>query len=275
MASKRVSAPSKNRNRKEKNENHFYGILSDKEILKEIKKGNIVIYPFNESQLGNASYDVTLGMFYYRENITTTPIVNPFSKSFIDKVWQGPKKAVSIKYIFDHLNTFKKFVEKRAKELNLKLPKNFIRALIEELEQFKEDEHIILLFPKEMILAHTNEFIGGRNYINTSLKTRSSWARSFIDVCRSAGWGDIGYINRWTMEITNHSLSKIIPLVVGERIAQIVFFKATTPSKSYEQKGKYQYAAELHELITSWKPEMMLPRLYIDYEKKIKNEKNI
>lgn len=34
----------------------------------------------------------------------------------------------------------------------------------------------------------------------------------------------MGYINRWTMEITNNSQHYSIPLVVGRRIAQIVFF---------------------------------------------------
>ncbi len=34
----------------------------------------------------------------------------------------------------------------------------------------------------------------------------------------------IGYINRWTMEITNNSRHYAIPLVVGRRVAQIVFF---------------------------------------------------
>jgi hypothetical protein len=54
--------------------------------------------------------------------------------------------------------------------------------------------------------------------------------------------GDVGYINRWTMEITNNSRYYSIPLVVGRRIAQIVFFDTigTIQGRSYEQVGKYQ-----------------------------------
>src|SRR5690348_8641441 len=48
--------------------------------------------------------------------------------------------------------------------------------------------------------------------------------KSLISVMQCAGWGDIGYVNRWTMEITNNSRHYSIPLVVGRRCAQIVFF---------------------------------------------------
>lgn len=57
------------------------------------------------------------------------------------------------------------------------------------------------------------------------MKARSSIGRNFIEVCKCAGWGDVGYINRWTMEITNNSSHYAIPLVVGRRIGQIIFFE--------------------------------------------------
>ena len=119
--------------------------------------------------------------------------------------------------------------------------------------------------PGETILAHTQEFIGGKNHITTLMKARSSTGRNFIEVCKCAGWGDVGYVNRWTMEITNNSKNYIIPLVVGRRIAQIVFFE-TGPirEKDYAASGKYASSTNLAELKKSWKPEMMLPRLWAD-----------
>lgn len=57
------------------------------------------------------------------------------------------------------------------------------------------------------------------------MKARSSLGRNFIEICKCAGWGDVGYVNRWTMEITNNSRYYTIPLVVGRRVAQIVFFE--------------------------------------------------
>lgn len=41
-------------------------ILTHKAILKEIKKGNIRIEPFDESQVGPASIDLHLGNFFRR-----------------------------------------------------------------------------------------------------------------------------------------------------------------------------------------------------------------
>jgi dCTP deaminase len=109
------------------------------------------------------------------------------------------------------------------------------------LENIGLDERIIWLKPGETILGHTNEFIGGRRSVTTMMKARSSLGRNFIEVCKCAGWGDVGYVNRWTMEITNNSRYYSIPLVVGRRVAQIVFFDTEgIESLSYEKSGKYQ-----------------------------------
>ena len=41
----------------------FLMILTDKEILAEIEKGNIVIEPYDRACLGTNSYDVHLGKY--------------------------------------------------------------------------------------------------------------------------------------------------------------------------------------------------------------------
>jgi len=103
------------------------------------------------------------------------------------------------------------------------------------------------------------------------MKARSSLGRSFIEVCKCAGWGDVGYINRWTMEITNNSTHYYIPLVVGRRIAQIIFFETGPILKSdYAKGGKYQSSGSVKQLKKNWKPTDMLPRLYLDRDIKRK-----
>lgn len=74
------------------------------------------------------------------------------------------------------------------------------------------------------------------------------------------------------MEITNNSRHYIIPLVVGRRIAQIIFFD-TGPilDADYASQGKYQTTTDIKKMKKEWKPEMMLPRLYTDRD--IKNKK--
>ena len=56
------------------------------------------------------------------------------------------------------------------------------------------------------------------------MKARNSIGRSLLNVCSCAGQGDVGYYNRWTMELYNQDNKvRSIVLVVGRRIAQIVF----------------------------------------------------
>ena len=105
------------------------------------------------------------------------------------------------------------------------------------------------------------------------MKARSSMGRNFIEVCKCAGWGDVGYVNRWTMEITNNSKNYLIPLVVGRRIAQIVFFE-TGPilEKDYATTGKYQTSNDMRQLKKSWRPTSMLPKLWADSDIKRKKK---
>jgi dCTP deaminase len=128
------------------------------------------------------------------------------------------------------------------------------------------------LEPGETILAHTSEFIGGKNHITTMMKARSSMGRNFIEVCKCAGWGDVGYVNRWTMEITNNSRHYAIPLIVGRRIAQIVFFETGhIINNDYSSSGKYQTHQDMKKMKKEWNPSSMLPKLYLDRD--INNKK--
>lgn len=223
--------------------------LSDKKILEEIKKGDIVIIPFRKDNLATSSYDVTLGEFYFKENRDSKyhhSIYNIYNKDHTDHVWgTKPEKA--------------ELASKALKKYNF------------SWEGISPKDKIIFLNPGETILAHTNEFIGGRDHITTMMKARSSMGRNFIEVCKCAGWGDVGYVNRWTMEITNNSQHYAIPLVVGRRIAQIIFFE-TGPivDKNYANSGKYQTSTDMKKIMKEWSPLSMLPKLYLDRDIKKK-----
>lgn len=218
--------------------------LSNKKILEEIKKGDIIIFPFNIQNLETSSYDVTLGEWYFREQKPKNHhiLYNIWNKNHTDSVWGT--KAVCAKKAIDifEKSTF-------------------------EYKGISPNDKVIVLEPGETILAHTKEFIGGKNHITTMMKARSSLGRNFIEVCKCAGWGDVGFINRWTMEITNNSTHYAIPLVVGRRIAQIIFFETgriLNLENDYSKSGKYQSSQDLKIIKKEWKPEMMLPKLYMD-----------
>ena len=223
--------------------------LSDRKILEAMKEGSIVIEPFDRANLATSSYDVTLGEYFYVEQEPPhfEQVFNVYNREHVERVWgTKPHRARTAR------ETFRKY--------------DFA------FEGISPDDRVILLAPGETVLGHTQEFIGGREHITTMMKARSSLGRSFIEVCKCAGWGDVGYTNRWTMEITNNSSRYYIPLVVGRRIAQIVFFE-TGPilASDYAKKGKYQSEGTVAQLKKHWKPEMMLPRLYLDRD--IKRQK--
>lgn len=185
-------------------------LLSDKRIIDEMQKGNIIIEPFDPRQLGTNSYDVRLGPNYY------IPNHNVVSVNFTDETdsagfWLGPYRA---------------------------------------------DDGLIRIRPGDTLLAHTEEIVGGRNGFTTSMRARSSIGRSCLSVCKCAGVGDVGYISKWTMEITNHSHAMVL-LPVGLRVAQILFYEVG--ETSHEYKGKYGSWQ-------SWTPRDMLPKLFRDYD---------
>ncbi len=225
--------------------------LSDKLVLQEIENKNIIIDPFNPKDLGTSSYDLRLGEWYYREqplrfkDKPRNRFFNPYCEKDVHRVWGKPIKAKLFRETMPSLRYFD-YLEEGIRETSL----------------------VILIEPGETILAHTREFIGGVNNITTSMQTRSSHGRSFIGVCKCAGWGDVGYINRWTMEITNFSRHYIIPLIVGYRYAQMVFDPTgDILDKGYGESGKYQSGNDLEKIKKTWRPEMMLPQLYKDRDK--------
>jgi dCTP deaminase len=117
-------------------------------------------------------------------------------------------------------------------------------------------EGTIIVKPGTTILAHTLETIGGRNGITTQMHARSSIGRSGLSVCKCAGVGDVGYIARWTMEISNHTTCAIV-LPVGIRVCQIKFDYVGETLQEYA--GKYGQEEQ-------WSPYDMLPRLYRDWD---------
>lgn len=223
-----------------------FSTLSDKKILQYLKSGKVVIDPLKKENINTSSVDVTLGEYYYREQTLDVgkSIYSPWSEDDVRAVWGEPLKA-------EKAGTY-------AKRNGFSLP-----------EGIKPNDKVIWIRPGETILGHTSEFIGGKHEITTMMKARSTLGRNFIEVCKCAGWGDVGYINRWTMEITNNSRHYIIPLVVGRRIAQIVFFEVgEILSDDYSKSGKYQSTLDLKELKKNWTPESMLPKMWRDRELK-------
>ena len=215
--------------------------LSDKEILRQMEHGRVVIDPMNERNLGTSSYDVSLGAWFFREKKPQNMrVYNVYNPEHVERVWgTEPEYAPQAQAIMEDFD----FVG------------------------LSPEDRVMLIEPGETVLAHTEEFIGGKENITAMMKARSSMGRNFLEVCKCAGWGDVGYVNRWTMEITNNSRYYSVPLVVGRRIAQIIFFDVgEIREQDYTVLGKYQTADDPEAIKQNWSPQMMVPKMYQDRE---------
>ncbi len=229
-----------------KNYPPFTGVVGDAELLAGLKDGIFIIDPFERELLGSSSYDVRLGGNYWETEVVGHNIdLSPYDEGSVRRYYKGPKKAV----------THAEWCEEHKRH---------------HFEGIGEDELIIVLRPGECILAHTIEFIGAAYGATTMMKAKSSLGRINISACDDAGWGDVGYINRWTMEIRNKNQNVWVPLVVGMPIAQLVFFWVAGSTISYGDAGHYQSGIDLKKIREEWDADSMLPRFFSPKNRRIR-----
>ena len=229
-------------------DNFKEAVLSDSQILAAVGSGKIVCRPFDKSCINPASLNISLGQHYYEVGQTTVnKVYNPFDVDQSKEYFKGP---FSFQKHSDYLKDSKRQAFK-----NIPL-----------------DWPIIVLGPGQRILAHSHEFVGIKAPGATMIKARSTWGRNGLAVCFDAGWGDPGYINRWTLEIYNLNQNHSIVLPLYEKIAQLIFLKTGPVAIDYQQGGgKYQSAGEdIEATIANWRPETMLPQGYKDQRQVVK-----
>lgn len=219
------------------------GVYSNIQIKQAIQKKHIVFHPYVEEHIAGSSIDVTLGDWYYRtERPSEGGFYNPFDEKAVGKYFGDVQKA----------EVHELWAKKHGRRLFVNIPAK---------------QPIIVLRPHERILAHTHEFIGIKAPGTSTMQARSTWGRNGVAVCLDAGWGDPGYINRWTMEIYNMNQHESVVLPVGERIAQVVFYETGPVDSEYKKlSGKYQTAVSntLESIIRDWHPSQMLPKAHKD-----------
>lgn len=163
-------------------------ILSDKRILDEIEKGNIVLDPFFRENLGTNSYDVMLGK------------------------WLGV-------YENDILD---------AKSHN-------------KIKVFEIPDDGFILLPHKLYLGVTAEYTETRNFV-PFLEGKSSIGRLGIDIHATAGKGDAGFCNYWTLEI---SVKQPVKIFKGMPIGQLIYFEISGEiDTSYDMKKSAKYNAK-------------------------------
>lgn len=151
-------------------------ILTDKQILAAIERGEIVISPFNANALGTNSYDVHLG-----ENLAV------YEASELDA------------RAHNHVKHFK----------------------------IGPDGYVIR--PGELYLGVTVEYTETHNTV-PFLEGKSSVGRLGIDIHATAGKGDVGFCNTWTLEI---SCVKPVRIYAGMPIGQLIYFMIDGEVKNF------------------------------------------
>src|SRR5947209_2945763 len=160
-------------------------ILTDTEILAEMRMGSVVIKPFDRRFLGSNSYDVHLGdwLAMYRDEILDARRHNRVS------YFRIPKEG-------------------------------------------------LILVPSKLYLGVTKEYTETHRHV-PFLEGKSSIGRLGIDIHATAGKGDIGFCNTWTLEI---SVRQPVRIYAGMPIGQLIYFvvdgEVATP---YNEKKTAKY----------------------------------
>lgn len=208
-------------------------VQTNKSIRSWVDDGDIVMVPRDNDRINNGSVDVSLGRFIARIRQSFYP-----ARSTDRLARVAPQREFEVNRL-------------RGDEV----------FYIEDV--VKENDGVISIRSGERILAHTHEFIGARKFHLPEMRAKSSMARWGLTVCACAGWGDVGYFNRWTMEIFNMN-PNTVRIDIGTLVAQIVFHFVETPDAGtlYNQPGAghYQQGDDLEAMVRDWRPESMLPK---------------
>jgi dCTP deaminase len=110
-----------------------------------------------------------------------------------------------------------------------------------EPEEIKAES--IVLFPGEVILASTREYIRMPRDVVADLKLKSSLGRLWLNHSLS-GWIDPNFQGQVTLELQNLGPYPRV-LTAGMRIAQLVFFAMESPPEiAYGEGGKGHYQGQ-------------------------------
>ena len=111
-----------------------------------------------------------------------------------------------------------------AEVLDAKLPN--------EITQFEIPEEGIILKPGVLYLGSTLEYTETHNTV-PFLEGKSSVGRLGIDIHATAGKGDVGFCNHWTLEI---SCTQPVRVYAGMPIGQLIYFQVAGEISRYYNK---------------------------------------
>jgi len=175
-------------------------IATDTNILNAIENGAIQITPFNPTQLGSNSYDLTLASEFM--------VYKPEKRSVMQRIRDLVSNSIP-----------KPFISKLADLLLFRDTIMLDSRQKNETQSFVIPETGYWLMPNTLYLASTNERTYTKDCVGI-IEGKSSIARLGMNIHQTAGYGDVGFNGTWTLEITVAYPTKVYP---NMKIAQISF----------------------------------------------------
>jgi len=103
-----------------------------------------------------------------------------------------------------------------------------------EIEYIDIPEEGYILHPNTLYLGVTEEYTESHTTV-PFLEGKSSVGRLGIDIHATAGKGDVGFCNTWTLEI---SCTQPVRIYAGMPIGQLIYFKVDGEIENYYNKKK-------------------------------------
>ncbi len=185
--------------------------LSGREIAKAVASSDIVISDFDESRVQPNSYDVTLfpELVIYNATSNSHGVLNGAGQI----IPQGPLDPKR-----DNLTT-----------------------------SYEIPEEGFVIVPGELYLARTAERAGSIKYI-PGLDGRSSVARLGVAIHVTAGFGDVGFVGAWTLEITCVRPVVLYPYMpIGQVYFEPVLGEVDTYNGKYNDQIENIIPSRLHK----------------------------
>ncbi len=188
-------------------------LLSDREIVEEVEKGNLIIKPFRKEMVAGASVTVHLGHRFRIFNKRNIQVIDP--KNYREEergILEGEEEVI-------HIGTYSDVVEIRG-------------------------EKPFVLHPGEFALSGIREYIRLPENMAAQIHGKSSIARLGLLVHTASGWVDPGYAGHLTLELINVNR---VPIMVypGMKIAELQFFRLNSPpERPYNKRRDAKYFEE-------------------------------
>ena len=103
-----------------------------------------------------------------------------------------------------------------------------------EIEFFEIPESGYVLMPGKLYLGVTQEYTETHNTV-PFLEGKSSVGRLGIDIHATAGKGDVGFRNHWTLEL---SCTQPVRVYAGMPIGQLIYFEVKGDVQNYYNKKR-------------------------------------